>query len=270
MLRTDLALEAHDLLKKAQENRQLPGVRTETKQRGDIRTTVVQILDAEGERAMGKAKGTYLTMELPDRRARVREQAAAQLAGHLEKLLPNGIGSGVMVVGLGNRAVTPDALGARTVEGLLVTGHLAERFPVFRPVTVLCPGVKGQTGIESLDVVRGVLDRVRPACVIAVDALAAADAAHIGRLVQLSDAGIQPGSGVGNRRAGFSRTSLGLPVLALGVPTVTDLDESGSGRIVTSADIDAVVSDMARVLSSALNRALQTGLSEAELDEFIM
>lgn len=270
MRRTDLALEAYDLLRKARRNEELPGVRTETKRRGDIRTTVVQVLDAEGERAMGKAKGTYVTMELPNRRGTLREQAAEQLAGHLAKLLPEDVRAGVMVVGLGNRAITPDALGAKTAEGLLVTGHLAERFPFFRPVTVLCPGVKGQTGLESRDVVRGVLDRVRPACLIAVDALAAADAAQIGKVVQLSDAGIQPGSGVGNRRAGLSRASLGLPVLALGVPTVTDQDESGSGRIVTTADIDAVVSDMACVLSSALNRALQTGLSKDELDEFLM
>ena len=268
MKRTDLALEAHALLKKAKKYEELPGVRTETKQRGDIRTTVVQVLDAEGERAMGKAKGTYVTMELPDRRGRVRAQAAEQLAGHLAKLLPDR--GSMLVVGLGNRAVTPDALGSKTVEGLLVTGHLAEQFACFRAVTALCPGVKGQTGMESLDVVRGVLDRVRPSCLIAVDALAAADAAHIGRVVQLSDAGIQPGSGVGNRRAQLSRASLGLPVLAMGVPTVTDLDESGSGRIVTVADVDAVVSDMACVLSRALNRALQPGLSKEELDEFLM
>ena len=270
MKRTDLAMEAHELLKKAQKIERLPGVRTETKQRGDIRTTVVQVLDAEGERTLGKAQGTYVTMELPDRRGRVREQAAEQLAGHLMKLLPEDVSSAVLVVGLGNRAVTPDALGTKTAEALLVTGHLAARYPLFRPVTVLCPGVKGQTGMESLDVVRGVLDRLHPACLIAVDALAAADAARIGRTVQLSDAGIQPGSGVGNRRSGFSRASLGLPVLALGVPTVTDLDECGSGRIVTTADVDAVVSDMAAVLSSALNRSLQTGLSKDELEEFLM
>ena len=268
MKRTDLALEAHALLTKAKKFEELPGVRTETKQRGDIRTTVVQILDAEGEKAMGKARGTYVTMELPDCRGRVRAQVSAQLVGHLTKLLPDA--GSVLVVGLGNRAVTPDALGTRTVEALLVTGHLTERFPFFRPVTTLCPGVKGQTGMESLDVIRGVLDRTRPGCLIAVDALAAADAARIGTVVQLSDAGIQPGSGVGNRRARLDKSSLGVPVLALGVPTVTDLDEAGSGRIVTTADIDALVSGMAGMLAGALNRALQPGLSEAELEEFLM
>ena len=268
MKRTDLALEAHAILSKARKYEELPGVRTETKQRGDIRTTVVQVLDAEGERAMGKAKGTYVTMELPDCRGRVRAQASAQLAGHLRKLLPNE--GSVLVIGLGNRGITPDALGSKTVEALLVTGHLTERFPFFRPVTTLCPGVKGQTGMESLDVIRGVLDRTRPGCLIAVDALAAADAARIGRTVQLSDAGIQPGSGVGNRRAQLDRITLGVPVFALGVPTVTDLDEAGSGLIVTTADVDALVSGMAGMLAGALNRALQPGLSEEELKEFLL
>ena len=268
MKRTDLALEAHALLKKAKKYEELPGVRTETKQRGDICTTVVQVLDAEGEKAMGKARGTYVTMELPDRRGRVRTQASAQLAGHLAKLLPEG--ESVLVVGLGNRAVTPDALGSKTVEGLLVTGHLAERFSVFRPVTAFCPGVKGQTGMESLDVIRGVVERTKPGCLIAVDALVAADAAHIGTVVQLSDAGIQPGSGVGNRRAQLDKSAVGVPVYALGVPTVTDLDEAGSGCIVTTADVDALVSAMAAMLGDALNRALQPGLSEEELREFLM
>ena len=255
-------------MKKAKKYEELPGVRTETKQRGDICTTVVQVLDAEGEKALGKTRGTYVAMELPDRRGRVRAQAAAQLAGHLTKLLPDH--GSVLVVGLGNRAVTPDALGSKTVEGLLVTGHLAERFSFFRPVTAFCPGVKGQTGMESLEMIRGVVERTKPGCLIAVDALAAADAARIGTVVQLSDAGIQPGSGVGNRRARLDKSSLGVPVLALGVPTVTDLDEAGSGRIVTTADIDALVSGMAGMLAGALNRALQPGLSEAELEEFLM
>jgi spore protease len=130
--------------------------------------------------------------------------------------------------------------------------------------------VKGQTGMESLEVIRGVVERTKPGCLIAVDALAAADAAHIGTVVQLSDAGIQPGSGVGNRRARLDKSALGIPVYALGVPTVTDLDEAGSGRIVTTADVDALVSGMAGMLAAALNRALQPGLSEAELEEFLM
>ncbi len=266
MKRTDLAFEAHDICRRAKKNERLPGVWTETKQRGSIRTTVVQVLDETGERAMGKARGTYLTMELGDCRARA--QAAEQLAGHLRELLPEK--GSVTVVGLGNRAVTPDALGTSTVNEVLVTGQLDGDFSFLRPVTAFCPGVKGQTGMESLEVVQAVIERVKPACVIAVDALAAAKLAHIGTVVQLSNTGIQPGSGVGNRRAQLCEKTLGVPVLALGVPTVTDLDAAGSGRIVTTADIDATVRAMAKLLGSAVNQALQPGLSKEELEEFLM
>ena len=114
------------------------------------------------------------------------------------------------------------------------------------------------------------MEQTHPAAVIAVDALSARECARIGTAIQIADTGIQPGSGVGNHRLGLTRETLGIPVIALGVPTVTDLDERGSGRIVTTADVDAVVSDMASVLASALNRALQPGLPEAELEEFLM
>ncbi len=267
MKRTDLALEARDLRRRARENEMLPGVRTETKQRGPIRTTLVQVLDEEGARAMGKARGTYLCMELGDNTGQTRAEAARQLAGHLRKLLPEH--GAVTVIGLGNRAVTPDALGALTVDELLITAHLAGQFPVLRSVSAFCPGVKGQTGLESFEMVRAVTDRAKPACVIAVDALAAAELDHIGTVIQLSDAGIQPGSGVGNRSAQLDEKSLHTPVLALGVPTVTDLDETGSGRIVTTADIDTTVESMAKLLGGALNQALQPALSKEELEDFL-
>ena len=268
MKRTDLALEAHDMRRRAQNNEELPGVRTETKRRGPVRTTVVQVLDGEGERAMGKARGTYLSMELDGCSGPVRAAAARQLAGHLRKLVPSE--GPVMVVGLGNRAVTPDALGALTAGELLITAHLCGRFPFFRPVSALCPGVRGQTGLESLEIVRAVAARVEPACLIAVDALAAAEFGHIGTVIQLTDTGIQPGSGVGNRGARLDRAVMGVPVLAMGVPTVTDLDEAGQGRIVTTADIDLTVASMAKLLGEAVNQALHPGLSKAELDGFLM
>ena len=267
MKRTDLALEAHDLRRRAQKNAALPGVRTETKRRGSICTTVVQVLDAEGERAMGKARGTYVSMELNSRSGTACAEAARQLAGHLRRLLPER--GRVLVIGLGNRAVTPDALGALTVQQVLVTAHLSS-FLFLRPVSAFCPGVKGQTGLESLEIVRAVAAQAEPACVIAVDALAAAELRRIGTVVQLSDAGIQPGSGVGNRRSRLDGSTLGVPVLALGVPTVADLDESGNGRIVTTADVDATVSRMAKLLGTAINLALQPELSKEELDEFLM
>lgn len=270
MKRTDLAVEAHQMWQQAEQRETMDGIRVETKSRGPIQTTIVEILDKEGEQALQKPQGTYLTMELGSRYGCVRAEAARQLAGHLKKMLPKDAQQHIMVVGLGNRAVTPDALGPRTVDGMLISRHVADAFQGLRPVSAICPGVKGQTGLESLEIVRSVLQQTKPACVIVVDALAAAEISHIGTVVQVSDAGIQPGSGVGNHRAAFDRKTLGVPVLAVGIPTVTDLDQPSSGMIVTSAEIDACIDGMSKMLSSALNEALQPDLSPEEIAEFVM
>ncbi len=254
----------------AKKREELPGVQVETKARGALRTTIVKILDEEGERALQKPKGTYLSMELGSRYGAVRVQAAEQLAGHLKKLLPKEAHRHVMVIGLGNREVTPDALGPKTVDQLLITRHISDEIQGLRPVSALCPGVKGQTGLESLEIAQSVLKKTAPSCVIVIDALAAAELSHIGTVVQVSDAGIAPGSGVGNRRAAFNQQTLGIPVLAIGIPTVTDLDTPDSGMIVTSAEIDAAISGMSKMLASAINQALQPELSPEEISEFVM
>ena len=270
MKRTDLAMEAHSIWQKAENCKKIPGISAETDENDAFHTTIVNILDADGEQALGKPRGTYVSMELHDRSGAVRKKTAAALAHYLQKLLPADAAQSVMVVGLGNRKVTPDALGPLTVDGLLVTRHIAGDFSFFRPVSALCPGVLGRTGLESIEVVRGILQTAQPTCVVVVDALAAAEPSHIGTVVQVSNAGIQPGAGVGNHRAAFDAKTLGVPVVAIGVPTVCDLDEQGSGRIVTVADIDAAVGGMAKMLSEALNRALQPALSQEEIEEFIL
>lgn len=270
MKRTDLAMEAHNMWQQAENKETMPGIRVETKSRGPVQTTIVEILDAEGEKALGKPQGTYLSMELGSRYGCVRAEAAKQLAGHLKKMLPKDAQEHVMVVGLGNRAVTPDALGPRTVDRLLISRHVADDFQGLRPVSAICPGVKGQTGLESLEIVRSILQQTEPTCVIVIDALAAAEISHIGSVIQVSDAGIQPGAGVGNHRAAFNSKTLGIPVLAIGIPTVTDLDQPASGMIVTSAEIDACIDGMSKMLSAALNEALQPDLSTEEIAEFVM
>lgn len=256
--------------RRAEKRETMPGIQVETKSRGPLQTTIVKILDKEGEKALGKPRGTYLSMELGSRYGCVRAEAARQLAGHLKKLLPKDLQQHIMVVGLGNRGVTPDALGPRTVDQLLISRHVADAFQGLRPVSAICPGVKGQTGLESLEIVQSVLRQTAPACVIVIDALAAAEISHIGSVIQISDAGIQPGSGVGNHRAAFDRKTLGIPVYAIGVPTVTDLDQPGSGMIVTSAEIDERIDGMAKMLSMALNEAMQPELTSEEIAEFVM
>lgn len=282
--RTDLALEARELWQEsAEKTTRLSGVKAvKTKEEG-YPVTRVEILNEKGAEALGKPQGSYLTIDLTSfwqRKPDFFERAVRAVGGQLKSLLP-GEGS-VLVVGLGNSAMTPDAVGPLSVESLLITRHLLasmpRQFAGFRPVAAFCTGVLGTTGVESAEAVRGLVAEVQPALVIAVDALASRRVGRVCTTVQLSNTGIVPGSGVGNHRAALNQETLGVPVFALGIPTVVDaatlaadlLEESGvedfdearlrQGRepmMVTPRDIDAQVRDLAKVLGYAINWALQ-------------
>ena len=280
--RTDLALEAKEIWEEgAAEAAVLEGVEAAAGEREGAPTETVHILDRRGEEALGKPVGRYVTLTL-DGLARREEgafgRAARAVAGELAGLL-EGVPAGglALVVGLGNRAITPDALGPKVHDHTLVTRHLVEGCPEhfggFRPVAALSAGVLGTTGMES--------GRLEPACVVAVDALASRSLKRLCRTVQLSDTGIAPGSGVGNHRAALDRASLGVPVLAVGVPTVVDgatlaadllgtaeLPPLGEGRdlLVTPKDIDSQVSDLAKVIGYGIGLALHPGLRVEDLD----
>ena len=240
--RTDLALEARELWQEsAEKTTRLSGVKaTKTKQEG-YPVTRVDILDGRGEQALGKPRGTYLTIDLStfwQRKSDFFERAVRAVGGQLKELLT--AEGPVLVIGLGNAAMTPDAVGPLTADNVLVTRHLIAAMPKhfagFRPVAVQRTGVLGTTGVESAEAVRGLVAEVRPALVIAVDALASRRVGRVCATVQLSDSGIIPGSGVGNHRAALNRETLGVPVIAVGIPTVVDaatlaadlLEESGS------------------------------------------
>lgn len=280
--RTDLALEAKELWEEsAGRTTKLPGVRAGTKRMGRCTVTKVDILDAEGEKALGKPRGQYLTVELGDLSAEGGFEGAVETVGRqLRKLLPPK--GGILVAGLGNRAMTPDAVGPLAVEHLLVTRHLISSLPRyfggFRAVSAVTPGVLGQSGVESAEAVAALVRELRPAAVIAVDALAARRTERLCTTVQLSDTGIAPGSGVGNHRKALSRETLGVPVIALGVPTVVDaatiaadlLEKSGGEEVtaeklrraalpmmVTPRDIDRSVRQLGKVAGYAINWALQ-------------
>ena len=288
--RTDLAVEARELWQEgAGQAARLPGVTAEDHSREGIPVTTVHILDEEGEKALGKPRGNYVTLTL-DGVARREEdifgRAARAVAGELSSLLegvaPDGL---VLVVGLGNRAITPDAIGPKVHERTLVTRHLVrqmpEHFGSFRPVASLAAEVLGNTGMESGEVARAVCEDIRPACVIAVDALASRSLDRLCRTVQLADTGITPGSGIGNHRFGLNRESLGVPVIAVGVPTVVDgatlaadltgaedlppLGQGGS-LLVTPKDIDSQVSDLSHIIGYGISLALQPGLTVEDLD----
>lgn len=227
--RTDLAMEAESLWRRsAGENTAEKGVIARSWQESGAQVHEVRILDRAGEQALGKPVGTYLTLWGPEL-DRMEETGISFLEKHIRLLLRLNADDRVLVVGLGNRAVTPDGIGPLTAEGIFVTGHLPKQIPSLfsgiRRVYAMMPGVLGTTGMESADMVAGVLEREKPDKVIVVDALAAGSRQRLCRAIQLTDAGIVPGSGVGNSRAAFSSGTLGVPVCAIGVPTVLDAGE---------------------------------------------
>ena len=288
--RTDLALEARELWQEsAEKTTRLSGVKA-TKQRAEgYPVTRVDILDARGEKALGKPQGSYLTIDLTtfwQRKADFFERAVRAVGSQLKELLP--ADGPALIVGLGNGAMTPDAVGPLAADSVLVTRHLIAAMPKhfsgFRPVAVFRTGVLGTTGVESAESVRGLAAEVRPACVIAVDALASRRTGRVCAAVQLSDTGIIPGSGVGNHRHPLNAETLGVPVIAIGVPTVVDsatlaadlLEESGitdydaealqksrQNLMVTPRDIDQQVRDLGKVIGYGINWALQ----DLEIDE---
>ncbi len=279
--RTDLAMEARELWQEqAGKTTELPGVRARESSSRGITTTVVEVLDQRGVRALQKPRGTYVTLELTRGMLRERggfSRASARLGKVLAAMVPQ---SGpVLVAGLGNSAVTPDAIGPRTLDHLLVTRHLSRSFPQFRPVSAIAPGVLGVTGLESVEVVRGIVERSQPACVVVVDALASREPGRVCTTVQLSDTGIVPGSGVRNSRAAFDRKTLGVPVIAVGVPTVVDADtlmedlRQGTENhkplpapmVVTPKDIDAQVGLISRLLGYGISLGLHRGMTMGEL-----
>ena len=265
-IRTDLALEAKELWEKSPERTtKLSGVRAV--ERG--RVTQVDILDAEGAAALGKPMGKYLTVELPRYEGELRADAEA-LSRELTDLMALRPKDRVLVVGLGNRSITPDALGPEVLRHLFLTRHLLEALPeqfgMCRSVSAVAPGVLANTGIESLELVKGAVRHVQPDCVLCIDALAAGSMDRLCRTVQCADAGIAPGSGVGNRRAAFSKESLGVPVFAVGVPTVVD---SGGGMIVTPRDIDAQIRYLSALLAAAINLTLHPMFDYDDFTQFV-
>ncbi len=295
-IRTDLAMEAEPLFRARRPlSSAPPGVRAYERRDGSFTISTVEILDGRGEAAIGKPRGRYITIEL-EALLRREENAFAEacrlLARELQELLQLPVSSSVLVAGLGNRDITPDAIGPIAVDNLMVTRHLREALPEhfgsFRPVSALCSGVLGTTGIESGEIIAAVSSRVKPAAVVAVDALASRSMDRLCRTVQIADTGIIPGSGVGNARQALSRETLGVPVIAIGVPTVVDaatlafdlisdagveidpetLPESG-GMIVTPRDIDKNVRDISKLIGYSLNMALHDELSIEDIDMFL-
>lgn len=231
-VRTDLAIEARELVQQenAAATAELEGVAVETKEDKDFQLTHVRILSAEGSRLMGKPIGNYITIEsekLKENDAECHETLIRLFAEQLRALMQLDEKACVLVAGLGNWNITPDALGPKVISKILVTRHLKETLPAkieesVRPVAAVSPGVMGLTGMETGEILKGIIAQLRPSLLIAIDALAARRSNRINAAIQMSDTGVAPGAGVGNQRMMLDEKTLGIPVIAIGVPTVVD------------------------------------------------
>jgi len=296
--RTDLAVEAKELWRESAEKQtELKGVKSREKDSNGFKITTVEILDDDGARELNKPKGTYITMEidkLVQREDNAFTQGAQTLGKEITELLKLKEKDSVLVVGLGNEAITPDAIGPKTSKNTMVTRHLVEKMPeefgTMRRVSVLVSGVLGTTGIESAEFIKAVVDKLKPDHVIVVDALASRKLARVCRTIQMADTGIVPGSGVGNSRAAINRETLGVPVTAIGVPTVVDaatlaadlaeqagakdinpedMSKYGGSMIVTPKEIDANVGDISKLVGYGINLALHSDLSIEDINMYL-
>jgi spore protease len=250
-VRTDLAIEAKEIYQK-ENNGKFPGVEVEELSEGDVKITRVMIKDEVGERAMGKPVGTYITMDIPQVThydGDTMDNVSETLAQALTPMIKLDKSMTALVVGLGNSNITPDALGPKVISKLMITRHLKELVPDsidedIRPVCGISPGVLGTTGIETGEIIKGVVEKIKPNIIICIDALASRKMERVNRTIQIGDTGISPGSGVGNKRMEISKRTLGIPVIAIGVPTVVD------AATMANDTIDMAIDEMIRQAKS--------------------
>lgn len=297
--RTDLAVEATKMTKG-----NIEGVESECENLNEIKIERVRITTDDAAKAVGKPKGSYVTIttrDLSDNDKDSYEEACVCLGKELKKILKAGTGESVLAVGLGNEDITADSIGPKSIKKLLVTRHIKEMMPdeideSVRSVSALAPSVMAVTGIETTEIVKGVAEKVKPSIIIAIDALAARSVQRLGRTIQIADTGINPGSGVGNNRKELSENTLGVPVVAIGVPMVvdavtlaTDCMETVAGEenreklaeicnrtaagsaemVVTPKNVDSLAERSARIIANGINLALQSALGREDIDRYV-
>lgn len=269
--RTDLAIEISDAIRlDKDEDYQIPGVEIASKseEAGAIKVTRVRIMDEEGEKQMGKPKGDYITIECPgikENNPSLHEKVIDVLSQAIHSLLPQveGRALNVLVIGLGNRYATPDTLGPKVVNQVFVTRHVALKAPEIieddvAHLSAFAPSVMGLTGIETAEIIKGVAENVKPDCLIAIDALAAREVSRINSTIQISDTGISPGAGVGNKRKELNASTIGCKVIAVGVPTVVDT------ATLVADTLDAIVQHMMKEAAHSPLYDLLQGLNKEE------
>lgn len=230
-VRTDLALEAREIYKEShKDEKDIDGIEVLEETDKDIKVTTVKVKNDEGSKKIGKPKGNYVTIDIPDFTAydgETMDRVSEVVAEVLRRMIKIDVEKTALVVGLGNWQVTPDALGPKVTQGIMVTRHLKPVMPEVmddsvRPVCSIAPGVLGVTGVETVEIIKGVVERVKPDVVICIDALAARRVERVNNTIQIGDTGISPGAGVGNNRKQINEENLGVKVIAIGVPTVVD------------------------------------------------
>lgn len=281
-LRTDLAVEQREIAG----NNEIDGVEQSTHTMGEAKITRIIITNQNGENVLKKKKGEYITVELPpfSSNTDIFGSAMKAVSSQIKKLIPKeGL---ILVAGLGNDNITPDALGPKCASLIFSTRHISKElqktigFESLRPVARITPGVLGQNGIETGEILAGITKQVSPAALITVDALASRRLSRLGCTVQICNTGITPGSGVGNARAEISEKTIGVPVIAVGVPTVVDAatlaydltgkeseeqTEKSSAMMVTPREIDLIIERASKLVATAINCALQPDMDAKEL-----
>lgn len=289
--RTDLALERKEYIRKGE----LDGIKEEKKEVHGVSVTTITVENEKGEKLLSKPKGKYITVEIGSfmKNADLFSDKLTALSEELSSLIPKE--GTVLVVGLGNEKITPDALGPKCISLILATRHISEEFAKaigferLRSVAAIVPGVLGATGIETAESIEGIAERIKPSCVIVIDALAARSTERLGTTVQITDTGVSPGSGVGNKRNRIDKNSIGVPVIAIGVPTVVDaatmaadalqnagMSEEETERLlrsseenelmmVTPKEIDNVIDRAAALVAMSINSALQPDIPAEDI-----
>lgn len=289
--RTDLALECRENIRA----KEIDGVFTSVEKFENVTVSTITVTNEKGAETLQKPIGRYITLEVTPfmRNSDLNDERIEIFSKQLLSLLPRE--GTILVAGIGNESITPDALGPRCISLLLATRHISGElaksigFEEFRPVAGIIPGVLGQTGIETAEIIEALAKKIKPSAVIIIDALAARKMSRLGTTVQMTDSGISPGSGVGNTRTEISKATLGIPVVAIGVPTVVDgatmvydllcgvgaeksqLEKARSVAdtglmMVTPKEIDLVIERASLLIAMGINHALQPQL---ELDDII-
>lgn len=289
---TDMAVESHDYYQEKTRG-SLQGVKLQELADNGIKTTIVDILDEVGASSLAKPIGRYITIDIPkevDDHSKLILDCKKALTAALKMIITPDIKDDILIVGLGNEAITADALGVRATKQITATRHLFNLIPEemqegVRQVACLIPGVLGTTGVETMEIVRGIVDKIKPKMVIAIDSLASRKMERVASSIQVANTGLSPGSGIGNHRNKLNKETLGVPVIAIGVPTVVDAatlandvldlilpDEDSEERylkisqvitpsqmgnaFVTPKEIDSQIKDLSDIISEALNSSL--------------